>query len=244
VPDRRKNRGPHPQDKQLFSPEFVPTLRRAVRDLSWLLSQGYAPPSSLKIVGDRYQLAARQRQAVMRSACSDPDRKLRLKKKKSIAQLQRLRGREIWLDGYNVLTTLETAMAGGVVLRGRDGSIRDIAGVHGTFRKVLQTEPAARLIGHTLARLDLYPCRWILDKPVSNSGRLRAFLLDLAALNNWVWMVELSDNPDRVLMQSKSLIASSDSDILSHCKHWFNVNSYIQEHWLPNAFLLDFFTSF
>jgi hypothetical protein len=39
------------------------------------------------------------------------------------------RGRELWLDGYNVLTVLESALAGGVVLLGRDGCRRDIAGI-------------------------------------------------------------------------------------------------------------------
>jgi len=175
----------------------------------------------------------------MRSACSDRDRRVRLRKKISPARLRRFSRREIWLDGYNVLTTLETALAGGVVLRGRDSAIRDIAGVHGTFRKVRQTEPAARLIGQTLDRLNLRPCRWFLDKPVSNSGRLKAFLLDLAKMQGWPWSVELEENPDNVLMHSKALVASSDSKILNHCNYWFNLTDYILQQSLPFAFLLN-----
>ncbi len=58
MPDRRKHRGPHPEDRRLFAPEALPRLRAAAGDLSWLLSRGYAPESSLKLVGDRYALAA------------------------------------------------------------------------------------------------------------------------------------------------------------------------------------------
>ena len=56
MPDKRKHRGPHPEDRQLFSPQQLNGLQSATRDLNWLLSRGYAVNSSLKLVGDRYQL--------------------------------------------------------------------------------------------------------------------------------------------------------------------------------------------
>ena len=71
MPDSRKHRGPGPQDPDWFSPEARPDLAEAMSDLSWLLTRGYAEPSSLKLVGDRYRLVERQRVAVLRSACSD-----------------------------------------------------------------------------------------------------------------------------------------------------------------------------
>ena len=71
MPDRRAHRGPHPEDARLFAAEVHPALRRATGDLCWLLSRGYARESSLKLVGDRYGLLARQRIAVARCACSD-----------------------------------------------------------------------------------------------------------------------------------------------------------------------------
>ena len=71
MPDTRRHRGPHPEDAELFAPASWPALRAATTDLSWLLSRGYAEPSSLKLVGDCFQLTERQRTAVMRSACSD-----------------------------------------------------------------------------------------------------------------------------------------------------------------------------
>ena len=72
MPDHRTHRGPHPEDAGLFAPAAGPGLRAATADLSWLLSRGYASPSAMKIVGDRYALDARQRMAVMR--CSSPAR--------------------------------------------------------------------------------------------------------------------------------------------------------------------------
>ena len=74
VPDSRGHRGADPRDAEAFGLASRPALRAAVSDLSWLLGHGYAPASSLKLVGDRWNLTERQRMAVRRSACSDDDR--------------------------------------------------------------------------------------------------------------------------------------------------------------------------
>lgn len=49
-------------------------LYRAVEKLSWLLTRGYLPASTLKLVGDRYALTERQRWAVGRAAYTDEQR--------------------------------------------------------------------------------------------------------------------------------------------------------------------------
>jgi hypothetical protein len=130
VPDRRTHRGAHPEDAKLFAPDQHARLRDAVAHLSWLLTRGYAQPSALKLVGDRFNLDARQRTAVMRCACSDQAIEARRAR-----QLQPLdvRGRTMLIDGYNVLTTAESALGGGVILVGRDGAVRDMASIHGSY---------------------------------------------------------------------------------------------------------------
>ncbi len=77
MPDKHAHRGPDPRDGDLFGPSYWPALREAVADLSWLLGRGYAPVSALKLVGDRWSLTERQRQAVRRAAFSDDARQRR-----------------------------------------------------------------------------------------------------------------------------------------------------------------------
>src|SRR5262245_3913503 len=103
MPDRRRHRGPHPEDEALFGKGALPRLRAAVTDLSWLLSRGYAEPSAQKLVGDRHRLDARQRQAVLRAACSDQALARRSARRVDPA---RLAGAELLIDGFNVLTTV------------------------------------------------------------------------------------------------------------------------------------------
>ena len=144
MPDKRKHRGPNPQDATAFAPDRQPGLRQAVADLSWLLSHGYAEKSSLKLVGDRYRLTERQRMGVMRCSCSD--QALARRKEHEVA-CGAAAGQCLLLDGYNVLTTVEAALAGGIILEARDGCYRDLASMHGSFRKVAETVPAIELVG-------------------------------------------------------------------------------------------------
>lgn len=220
VPDNRKHRGPHPEDAQLFSTDCVPNLRTATHDLSWLLSRGYATPSSIKLVGDRYALNARQRVAVSRSACSDDALNRR---RTSEASTNDLAGRELWIDGYNVLTTIEAALSGGVILHARDGCFRDMASMHGSYRKVEETIPAIQLLGEVLQQWNVARAVWLLDRPVSNSGRLKQILNDVADRSGREWQVELVQDPDVDLIQSEYIVASADSQVIDGASRWFNL---------------------
>jgi hypothetical protein len=195
-------------------------LRRATRELSWLLTRDYAIPSALKLVGDRYQLTSRQRQAVSRSACSDQQR---FRRRQHRVSASRLRGRTLAIDGYNVLTSVEAALAGGVILVGRDGCFRDLASMHGTYRQVAETLPALELLGGVLAAIGVMGCQWYFDAPVSNSGRLKQFVSETARARGWDWSVVLVPDPDAVLKYYRGVVATADSQVLDHCGAWFNL---------------------
>jgi len=248
MPDRRTHRGPHPEDARLFDAEAQPLLRAAAADFCWLLDRGYAHDSALKLVGDRHGLVARQRTAVSRCCCTEAQS---ARRRAHEVGHQRLRGAALWLDGYNVLTTIEAALAGGVILAARDGAYRDMASMHGSYRKVAETLPALELLGHTLAAYRLRECRWLLDRPVSNSGRLKGIIEELAAARGWAWRVELAPNPDAVLSDPATwettevidkqdvVAATADSAILDRCPGWFNLaRETIRSH-VPLANVLE-----
>lgn len=230
------HRGPHPEDAKLFAEENWSRLREGTGDLSWLLSRGYAGESALKLVGDRYDLARRQRTAIARSACSDQSLVSRDQRRATLAELA---GQPIEIDGYNVLITIEAALAGGVILRGRDGCYRDLASVHGTFRRVEETFPAIELIGSFLTELRVGPCVWRLDSPVSNSGRLKGYLLEIAEQRGWDWSVELATNPDQLLIASGAIVASADSVILDRCGRWANLTVPLVDERIRDVRIVD-----
>ena len=236
--DRQKHRGPHPKDAELFASPFLGELKAAVRDLSWLLTRGYAATSSLKLVGDRYGLRQRQRTAVARCSCGDEQRDAR--GRCSVSPLE-VRGRVLLIDGFNVLTTVEAALSGGVLLNARDGCVRDLASMHGSYRVIEETRPAAELVMRVIGELSPCEVRWYLDRPVSNSGRLRAVLGEIAKRFPVKTEIELVQDPDQVLAAAgpEAVVATADSGILDRCGAWFGLAGFVIKSCLPKASILD-----
>jgi hypothetical protein len=236
MPDKRHHRGQHPEDARLFARDFWPALRSAVAELSWLLSRNYAGPSALKLVGDRYNLSVRQRIAVMRCSCADAARAARLSREVQPADIS---DKPVFLDGYNVLTSIEAALAGGVVLVARDTCWRDMSSMHGHYRSVDETRPALELAGRTLHDLHVGPCTWYLDQPVSNSGRLGGVMREIATAYGWNWDVQIVPSPDKLLSASRALVATADSVILDRCGPWINLPRHIIQTHIPSVNLVD-----
>ena len=134
---------------------------------------------------------------------------------------------------------MEAALGGGIVLGCRDGTFRDIAGVHGTYRKVAETMPAVELMGAKLRQLAISEAHWLFDRPVSNSGRIKALIDEAAYASGWNWTVELVDSPDPLLKASQDVVATADSAILDHCRCWFNLARDVIEASCSAATIID-----
>jgi len=236
MPDKRTHRGPHPADLKLFAPAAIDGIAAALADFSMLLTKGYAEKSALKLVGDRFSLTKRQRLAVMRSACSD--RQLASRKQRCVP-VNNLAGQPVTIDGYNLLITIEAAMSGAIVFKGRDGCFRDLASVHGTYRKVTETIPAVQLIGDFLKEIGAAKTLWLLDSPVSNSARLKTLIGELAHKSNWNWEIQLLQSPDAELTKTTAIVASSDSVVLDGCERWVNLARAIIEEKISEVHLVD-----
>lgn len=213
-----KQRGPAPEDAVGFADERLPVLRTAVDELSWLLGRGYAERSALALVGDRHALTARQRKAVSR--CAAPPAAVASRRARCVSPVE-LAGQVVHVDGLNAIIVGESVWSGGVVLRGRDGAHRDLASVHGTYARVEATTGVIDALAELLA-----PARevvWLLDRPVSNSGRLAELLRARAEAAGLSWQVELVWDPDRILVASEAIVATGDARILDASVRWVDL---------------------
>jgi hypothetical protein len=217
------HRGPHPDDESLFAPSERPRLRRAVHDLSWLRTRGYGDNGALKLVGDRYRLRRRQRNAVARSACTDAERAHRAVRRRPLLAL---RGRELAVDAFNVIITLEGALGGAYVFRGRDEAYRDVDPVQGTYRIVEETVPALQLVRTAVQRSGLAAVDWRLDASVSNVGRLKA-RIEAQAPGALDWTVHVQDHVDAALIDGSCPVATSDSGILDRVAEWCALERHV-----------------
>lgn len=231
----QKHRGQHPSDFKLFTAKTTISLQKAVADYSWLLTRGYPEKGALKLVGDHFRMKERQRKAVQRCSCSEEA--LNVRTAKHIPK-ENLAGQSLWIDGFNILITLESALSKGLIFEGRDGCFRDLASIHGTYKKVSETERAIHLVGDFLAKQQVKEVFWLFDKPVSNSGRMKAMIYEIAETKGWNWNAELFFNPDNELMACDAVVVTTDSMILDYAKRWTNLSRFLVEESIPDAVLI------
>jgi len=232
----QRHRGVYLNDKAEFSVDQLPRLQNAVYELCWLLDRGYARHSAIELVGNHHQLVLRQRLAISRAACSSVSREIRQAK---CLPIEKIEDQPLVIDGFNLIITVETAMARGLLLGCCDGCIRDIASIHGTYRQVHETRQAIELIGQVLQSFVPESVLWLFDKPVSNSGRLAAMVRDIAGAHRWNWQAELIENPDQAILGSHKVAITSDSVILDGVGHWVNLGANLISKYFHDAWLID-----
>jgi hypothetical protein len=238
MPNRQRHCGAHPEDPRLFDRSQLKRMRAAAEEIVFLLGRGYPGATAVEVVGNHHQLEARQRIALGRMLCS-PEQRAR-RQSRAVERTAAV-GRTLLIDGFNLIITIEVALSGGLILDCADGTVRDLAGLRGTYHPVDETDGALDLIGRELASLQISGARIFLDAPVSNSGRLRARILDFA--HRWPFPVdaEVVPNPDAILARGDNAV-SSDSSILDRCGSWLNVGRFIVDRHIPQAWRSGMFT--
>ncbi|NLX77897.1 MAG: DUF434 domain-containing protein [Clostridiaceae bacterium] len=230
-----KRRGFDPNDFKWFSDEAVAKLKKAQDEVQWLLDRGFKFDSVITFVCNHYLLSSRQRLALQRSASGSVKFE---KRKNTMLPLEAARDGCIYIDGFNLVITLEVALSGSPVFLGRDGVIRDLAGLRGTYRLIDKTETALNLIGKCLNDLSVPAVMFFLDSPVSNSGRLGSKILECSYDWNIPVEVEIVPNAD-VILSGMNRIVTSDAIILDSCTGWFNLGRKIIEDYISYAWVVD-----
>ena len=230
----RKHRGLAPEDALFFDAARVERLREAVADLSWLLRRGYSQKAAVELVGNRYQLTQRERHALIHAAWGAERRHPPLSSKE-------VKNRRLCIDGFNLLITLETALGGGILIRGMDGCYRDIANVHGSYSFRVETEKAVELAAVALKKLGVKEALWYFDRPVSNSGRIVKLVNDTAQKIGVSMHAETTDQVDAKLKACDDVVVTADAVILDSDVQWFDLAGWIIENLIPSSpSLLDF----
>lgn len=216
-------RGYSPDDQRDFTGLALETMEHAAEELYFLLNRGYPIKGASTFIGNHYLLSERQRVALARMVSAEKNiaaRKIKQKHPENVA------GNTVNIDGFNEIITLEVALSGSPVLMCMDGTFRDLAGLRGTYRLIDKTNTAIQLIISELQKLFIKRAVFWLDAPVSNSGRLRTRIAEIAEEEQFEIEIQIVNNVDKILYGLPNVI-SSDSIILDHCTSWLNLNEGI-----------------
>lgn len=223
-------RGYEPKDIIEFGHEAAEKLNAAAQEMMFLMNRGYDAKSAYTFVGNHHLLSERQRMALARITSTEAA--LERREQKRLLQAPE----SLVLDGFNTIITLEVALSGSLLLEGMDGTIRDLAGLRGSYRIVDKTVRAVELLLGWLEELGVRSALFYLDRQISNSGRLRALLLDRAVNSGIQVQVELHPGVDGVLSRMKNVV-TADAIILDKCDSWFNLNRGLIEKLVSDAWI-------
>ena len=213
-------RGYDESDERLFRGIQYEHLCKAAKEFGYLLDQGYPVKPTSTFIGNHYMFSERQRLALVRSVASKNDVQCRRYKMHTGRYL------EVNIDGFNTIITLEVALSGSPIFLCTDSTIRDLAGLRGTYRIIDKTQVAINAMFDWLMEHEVQIANIYLDAPVSNSGRLKTLIFELTEKLPIQVNIYVINNVDQTLSKLDYVI-SSDSMILNQCKGWINMNREI-----------------
>jgi len=186
-------------------------LQKAAADFRYLLNRGYPRKATLEIVGNRYGLTYDERHLLHRGVFSDADSEPRRRK---IISIKRVPGKDLAIDGHNVLITVEAGLSGRPLILADDGFVRDISGLSGSFKKTAVTEKALQVIVTFLKKWNPRNTLFLFDAPISKSGILAQELRALLKKEGLPGDASAMKVPEKTLIGFQGVVATSDTAII------------------------------
>lgn len=204
--------------------EISPDLWEAADDFRFLLNRGYPRDASLTLVGNRYNLDSDHRHLLRRGVFASSVVEKRKSKK---VFLEEIRGKAMAIDGYNCLITLESALKTKAILLADDAFIRDISGVSGTYRESPKTTQALDLIIDLLIAAAPAEVLFLLDAPISASGKLAARIRGLMAEHGLSGDAQAVKVPEQKMVGYKGIVVTSDTALIDQSEQVFDLAGHL-----------------
>jgi len=190
-------------------------LRAPADDLRLLLDRGYAKQYALRFVSDHYRLESRWRYVLSRAVHPTSVIASRAAKRMTCTMLE---GEVLWVDGHNVLITVESMLKGEELFLCDDGFLRDTRGVFRSFRLTETTIRAVQLTVEFLSAVRVQEAHFVFDEKLSKSGELASHVhrsLEGARVRG---DATTSKAVDYVLKHAQGVVASADGPVVDAAK--------------------------
>lgn len=145
-------------------------INKAKEEVEWLINREYKLDTVVTFISNRYQFSNRQRDCIKRVVCTNEQKEIW---KSKVLSIDKLSEGTIYIDGLNLIITLEVALSKGTLIVRIDDNIRDLAELRWTYK--------------------------VINKTVFNSGNLKYKILECVKNINIDVNVELVNNADVIL---------------------------------------------
>ncbi|RLF07749.1 MAG: hypothetical protein DRJ64_02430 [Thermoprotei archaeon] len=200
----------------------------AIEDFFYLINRGYKRNRSLDFVTARYKLGRLERFLLYRSIFDYKTSRIRRKK---MVDHREIRNKELLIDGFNVLSTIQSSLFRDVLVRGTDKIVRDLAAYS---RKIKVSKYLLTSLLCLLSYISKVSPRRILivfDSQVSRSSSILFFAKYFSEKMGIVCEGRLEQKTDKYIIDHGKdyIIASSDSVIIDNVPLIFDLGGKIAE---------------
>jgi len=206
------------------------TLKKAKEDFRYLLDRGYPRTGALNFVGNHYLLDQVHRNYLNRTVFSQE--KMENRKKKLIL-LSDIKGKQVLVDGYNVLITTESICKGEneFLVKCDDGVMRDIKAVFGKYKENKTTKEALNSVISLLKIFKPENVLFFYDRPVSLSGELARTTKEILKAHKVPGDAQTAENVDKKLIELANeldgVVATSDGIIIDKVDNVLDLSGYV-----------------
>ena len=150
-----------------------------------------------------------------------------LETKRKKTSLKEIKGKEVFVDGHNVIITTESVLMGKTFIS-MDGVLRDIRNVSKKHRITNETIESVALVLNLLEKYRPSYTQFYLDKMMSKSGKLSEIIREGLGDRGIKGDSETILSVDHVLKNKEGIIATNDSAIIVEVKKFIDLPSKVK----------------
>lgn len=184
-------------------------LKEPIYDLRFLLDRGYNKDSAIRVVADKYRLTKKERNFLLRAIFSKKEAEEHRKK-----LTKSVKARDLVVDGYNVLITVESFLKNKELFLSDDGFVRDVSATFGKYRISRTTPKAAEKILNALKAHRPRSVTFIFDSQVSFSGELCKMFRERMSEIGIKGDASTAENADYTIIEANKIVSTSDRAII------------------------------
>ncbi len=204
----------------------MPDPEAAVSEIRYLLERFYPKKSAFTYVCNHHRLDLEFRHIFTRVMY--PQSTITSRRAKTVG-CGEIDNNEVWIDGYNILIGVESAIRGDPVYLCDDGFLRDTRGVFRNFHSSNETVQALYELLSVLALHNPKRVEIVFDSQISKSGEM-ARLVDQKMKEIGIsGCARTSKQADFDLKKCNRMVATSDGRIIDAVEHVVNLQSCILE---------------
>ena len=186
-------------------------LNEASCDLKYLLDRNYRKKIALDFVAGHYGLTTAERNFLVRTVFSEDE--IRVHKSK-LCQIRDIAKKNVVVDGYNVLITIDAILNHKPLTSAMDGFLRDLSAVFGKYKFDENSKISVEIILKILKEHGPKFVLFVFDSQVSHSGELAAYTKRKLSDFEIEGDAKTSKSADKTIIELNQITLTTDSAII------------------------------